>query len=179
MLHPKIKANCPPGSIIISDEHSSYINICDSRSKLAEYGYFHFWTNHSAKEYVHPKLTFLHSLNMERTWKHLKYSNPSMKQQRSYIAIEYVADFFSAYCMIKPDRLYDFTLSKINRYYFDKLALYQEASDFQSELYYPRIQNIEHDIKKLSQQRMEFNKLDWHKLHMSLRYNVDMHDLET
>ena len=62
-----------------------------------------------------------------------------MKHQRSYADIEYFGDFFSVYSMIKPEKLYDFTLRSMNRYYFDKLVEYREASGYQAETFYPKI----------------------------------------
>jgi hypothetical protein len=42
------------------------------RSRLAEMGYFHYFINHNAGEYFHTKFPFVHTMNIETTWRNLK-----------------------------------------------------------------------------------------------------------
>jgi hypothetical protein len=51
--------------------------------------------------------------------------------------------------MIKPDKIYDFTLRQMNRYYFDKLARYKQLVNYKNETKYPKIYEIHKCIKEL------------------------------
>lgn len=68
---PLIKRHLETGGILFSDMHSMYVTMASAKSKLAQYGIYHMWTNH-AETMVHHKLRFLHTLNIEREWLHLK-----------------------------------------------------------------------------------------------------------
>jgi hypothetical protein len=63
----------------MTDEHCSYINWNTLRSKLCELGFFHYWTNHSAYEYIHRKFPFVTSINIEGLWGRLKKNNPVLR----------------------------------------------------------------------------------------------------
>jgi hypothetical protein len=68
---PLIKRHIENGGVIFSDMHSMYTNMNTNKSKLSQYGLYHMWTNHS-ETMVHYKFRFLHTLNIEREWLHLK-----------------------------------------------------------------------------------------------------------
>lgn len=72
-----IKNHVRPGSVLFSDMHSMYTNMHSSKSQLSRYGIYHCWTNHS-ETMVHYKLKFIHSLNIEREWGHLKSKWPGI-----------------------------------------------------------------------------------------------------
>jgi hypothetical protein len=81
-IHPKIKSHSPIGSVIISDEHATYLNVMKASSKLTQMGLFHYWTNHGAQEYVHKKLPFIYSLSIESQWGLFKRSNRHVNHMR-------------------------------------------------------------------------------------------------
>lgn len=68
---PLIKRHIESGGVLFSDMHSMYVNMHNGKSKLSPYGIYHMWTNH-AECMVHYKFRFLHTLNIEREWLHLK-----------------------------------------------------------------------------------------------------------
>jgi hypothetical protein len=68
---PLIKKHCAPGSTIFSDSHLSYCNLHLGTSKLAAFGFYHMWTNHSFRM-VHEKFPFNTTLNVERGWSDIK-----------------------------------------------------------------------------------------------------------
>jgi hypothetical protein len=51
--------------------------------------------------------------------------------------------------MIKPDKVYDFTLKWMNRYYFDNLAKYKMLMKYKNENRYPKIAEMHACIKEL------------------------------
>ena len=68
---PVMKKHIMQGGTILSDSHMSYCNLHTGVSKLAEYGFFHMWTNHSFRM-VHEKFPFNNTLNVERGWSDIK-----------------------------------------------------------------------------------------------------------
>lgn len=56
-LVPLMKKHILQGSTIFSDSHMSYCNINLGISKLAAFGFYHMWTNHSFRM-VHEKFPF-------------------------------------------------------------------------------------------------------------------------
>ena len=66
-----IKKHALPGCIIYSDTHSSYVKTQNAVSKLAKYGFYHYWINHTCK-YVHEKFGFVHTMPIEVCWNNLK-----------------------------------------------------------------------------------------------------------
>ena len=63
-LIPLLKKHIRPGSIIYTDSHMSYCRMIAGVSKLAQHGWYHYWTNHSIRM-VHEKFPFCHSMSME------------------------------------------------------------------------------------------------------------------
>lgn len=74
ILHPIIKNYIKSGSIIFSDNFATYCTPTGN-SHLEYMGYHHMWTNHT-ESLVHERLPFLHSLNIEYTWKRIKEQYP-------------------------------------------------------------------------------------------------------
>lgn len=58
-LHPLLKKHIPQGNVVISDEHASYMSTISMRSKLAQFGWFHYFINHNSGEYAHRKFPFV------------------------------------------------------------------------------------------------------------------------
>ena len=71
LLIDKLKEHCTPGSIVMSDCHTSYLNLGSMKSHLSRYGFYHYWINHSHR-YVHEKYVFIHQSHIESTWMSLK-----------------------------------------------------------------------------------------------------------
>jgi hypothetical protein len=113
-IHPIIKTHCPIGSVIISDEHATYLNVMKASSKLTQMGFFHYWTNHSAQEYVHKKLPFIYSLSIEGQWNLFKSCNRNVHHYRRRELIDQVCAFWSAYKVIKKEKIYEFTLKQMS-----------------------------------------------------------------
>ncbi len=59
-----IKRHTTPGICLFSDAHSSYVSMAASRSKLTQYGIYHFWICHESR-YVHEKFGFIHTCSIE------------------------------------------------------------------------------------------------------------------
>lgn len=73
-----IKSHLNPGGVLFSDMHSMYTHMAQSKSQLSRYAIYHMWTNHS-ETMVHYKFRFLHTLNIEREWLHLKRKFANIK----------------------------------------------------------------------------------------------------
>ena len=71
VLIPLIIDNLEEGSTIMSDKFSSYVNIKTNQSKLEQYGFEHFWTNHSLN-FVDPYQPWIDTNSFERQWRSLK-----------------------------------------------------------------------------------------------------------
>lgn len=111
-----IKAHCSPGTVLLSDQHSSYVLLRQSRSNLAKHGFYHFWVNHS-NFYVHEKFQFVYTANIERTWAVLRRTQPALKAQRKS---QRTAEYLSTYCLsnlIKKHKRFDWSLRMIRAYF--------------------------------------------------------------
>jgi hypothetical protein len=79
------KPHIENGAVVLSDCHPSYVKLKGAESKLAQYGWYHFWINHSER-FVHEKFSFIHTNNIERNWRALKssisYIKYSVKEER-------------------------------------------------------------------------------------------------
>ena len=59
-----MKKHTLPGTVIFSDTHASYVNVARSTSRLAKYGWYHYWICHVSR-YVHEKFGFVHTSGIE------------------------------------------------------------------------------------------------------------------
>ena len=92
-LVPYIILNSSPGSVIISDKTSAYINIRQNLSILDRIGYNHMWVNHS-EEWVHSMLPEIHTQNIENRWRRFKMSiNHKKRHLEKDILDSYVNSF--------------------------------------------------------------------------------------
>ena len=73
-----MKKHSHPGAILFSDMASIYVTMANGNSRLAPLGIYHSWTNHS-ETMVHHKFRFLHTLNIEHEWLHLKRKFETLK----------------------------------------------------------------------------------------------------
>ena len=120
-LSSLVKTYIKPGSTVYSDCHASYLNLHRSKSKLTYYGYYHFWINHSAS-YVHEKYPFVHTMNIERTWKQLKQMFHALKWAHSPKVIDEYAQAYTFREIVKKDRAYDCVFKAMGHYYKHKYA---------------------------------------------------------
>ena len=77
---PVLKKHIMQGGTIFSDSHMSYCSLSTGTSKLAAYGFYHMWTNHSFRM-VHEKFPFNTTLNVERGWSDVKKVAYEIKNQ--------------------------------------------------------------------------------------------------
>ena len=78
-----MKKHVMPGGTIFSDSHMSYCSTHTGTSKLAAYGFYHMWTNHSFRM-VHEKFPFNQTLNVERGWSDIKKVCYQIKTTQKY-----------------------------------------------------------------------------------------------
>ncbi len=94
-LYPKIKRHIEPGRTIITDEHKSYISTISIRSWIAEFGYFHYFLNHSSGDYIHKKFPFVSNGGIETFWNRLKRNVPALKNSLRPCNINNYVDYYS------------------------------------------------------------------------------------
>ena len=121
ILHPLIRKHVFSGSIVMTDEHASYMSTLSGRSRLADYGLFHFFLNHNANEYIHHKFPFVSNSLIETNWARMKKTIPALVSAKEPRTINTYLDYYSCRMQIKHDKLYDFVLKEINHYYFEML----------------------------------------------------------
>lgn len=73
------KKHIQPGTVLFSDEHSSYVNMHSNISHLTQYGIYHYWVVHS-HTYTHEEFCFINSSIMESMWNRLKRQCAGLKQ---------------------------------------------------------------------------------------------------
>lgn len=121
------KKHISQGAVVLSDCHPSYVKLKSSGSKLAQYGWFHFWINHS-ESFVHDKFSFVHTNNIERNWRALKssisYIKYSVKEER---ITEYLHSFMLRQICSK-DKLYFMMLKVLRQYYCYHMASYLQRN---------------------------------------------------
>lgn len=114
-----MKKHIEPGSTVLTDMHSMYVNLPQYTSKLAPYGYYHMWSNHS-QEYVHKKFTFVHTMNIERDWGMFKKENAGVNMAMKHVNIQHYCNLYTVFkSMIKKKSKYDFWVKLLNYYYYD------------------------------------------------------------
>jgi hypothetical protein len=75
-------------------------------SKLEQHGYTHFWVNHSI-EFVDAIQKFIHTQNIERTWRSLRNSISSVKRTLSPAIIKGYLDTFILKSQLNAERSND------------------------------------------------------------------------
>jgi len=122
-----VKKHVPPGSTVFSDAAASYVNLHRPASHLNRYGWYHFWINHS-DNYVHEKLPFVCTSKIESTWGQMKQKYCSLNATSDPVTIGEYLDNFLAHTIMKKEKLYDFTLQCLSRYYWSRLQQFRELS---------------------------------------------------
>ena len=107
-LIPLIIDNVEEGSTIMSDKFSSYVNIKTNESKLEQYGFEHFWTNHSLN-FVDPYQPWIHTNSIERQWRRLRNKISTIKRAFSNAIIQSYLDSFMIKTRLTHEELYLFT----------------------------------------------------------------------
>ncbi len=108
-LTPLILNNIPPGSTIMSDKFSSYVNIHRNESKLEPYGFTHYWVNHS-REFVDSFQSFINTQIIERTWRSLRNSISSIKRTFTPSIIQQYLDTFVLRSRLTQKELFEFII---------------------------------------------------------------------
>ena len=117
------KAYTAPGSIIFTDAHSSYCTLQNATSKLTQYGFYHFWINHSA-EYVHTKYPFVTTAAIERQWLHMKSLFKCLTHQSEIVEMERCLQTYCLRTMLKNFKIYSFTLRRVKEFHSYYLQKY-------------------------------------------------------
>ena len=107
-LFPLIVEHVDQGSQIISDKAASYVTIT-GRSHLEELGFEHYYINHSV-EFVDPIQNFIHTNNIERSWRSLRASISHLKRSLSEKKIQSFIDTFQFFTYFSQESLYDVLL---------------------------------------------------------------------
>jgi hypothetical protein len=142
-----IKKHALPGCIIYSDTHSSYVNTNSCTSKLARYGFYHFWINHSCK-YVHEKFGFVHTTPIECCWNNLKKTACGLRSAMASKAITQHLNSYSFRCIFRKDGLHHMILKSIRYAYERQYRKYLQLNDFE-EACLPNFIEIENIIEDL------------------------------
>jgi len=107
-LIPIIVNHVAGGATVISDKFSSYITR-QERSHSEEVGFEHFFVNHSLN-FVDPIQSFIHTNNIERTWRSLRASISHIKRSPSDEVIDSFIDTFHFQTFFKEEDLYNIFL---------------------------------------------------------------------
>ena len=108
----------------MSDKFSSYVNIKTNQSKLEQYGFDHFWTNHSLN-FVDPYQPWIHTNSIERQWRRLRNKISNIKRTFSDDIIKNYLDSFVIKTMLTSEELYLFVA-----YALQIQGEYQKYEDF-------------------------------------------------
>lgn len=113
-LFPLLIEHVDEGAEILSDKFASYVTRT-GRSHLEPLGYSHYFINHSL-EFVDPIQNFIHTNNIERSWRSLRASISHVKRSISEEKIQSFIDTFQFYNFFSQDAMYDVFLQMILYY---------------------------------------------------------------
>ena len=137
--------------------------MAQSKSNLTRYAIYHMWTNH-AETMVHYKFRFLHTLNIEREWLHLKTKFALIKHARTPQAIQDWCNVFSMHkSVLKPEGRYDFWLQMIKYYYWDSVRTFRNSCVLlEADTIYPNIMALDHieNIKEMPNLKETLNSIN-------------------
>src|SRR5437763_1406269 len=94
-----------PGSEVYSDKASSYVTV-RGRSHLEEYGFNHYYVNHSL-EFVDSLDPSIHTNNIERSWRSLRASISHIKRSIPEDQVIAYLDAFQFLTMFQRESLYN------------------------------------------------------------------------
>ncbi|CDW76118.1 UNKNOWN [Stylonychia lemnae] len=133
-IYPLLKSHINPGGVVVSDEHATYVCLQSAKSRLALFGWYHFWVVHSSG-YSHEKFPFLFTSNIEATWAKMKRQNTGLKQMNTKKQIESYADQFCLRYILKKDRVYQFALKTIRIYFDDMVQKFKTLTNYEEQFY--------------------------------------------
>lgn len=107
-LLPIVVEHVSEGSQIFSDKYSSYVTR-NGRSHLGPEGFEHYFINHSL-HFVDPLQPFIHTNNIERTWRSLRASISHVKRTLSDESINSFINAYYFYNYFSQENLYDILL---------------------------------------------------------------------
>ena len=125
-----IKKHASPGCVIYTDTHSSYVKTHCAVSKLAKYGYYHYWINHSCM-YVHEKFGFVHTMPIEVCWNNMKKTATSLKAATSNRAIREHLNTYTFRCIFRKEGLHHMILRAIRFTYDRQYRKFLMLNDFE------------------------------------------------
>jgi len=105
-----LKRHVRPGQIILTDSHAAYVHMGSAKSKLAQYGYYHFWVTHNNYEYVHAKFPFVQQQGIECSFGRLKHMYREIIGMKNLNLINDTVNCATARSIVKLDKMYAFTL---------------------------------------------------------------------
>jgi len=111
-LVPLLLTHVAPGSTVISDKFSVYVNSHTHQSNIQQFGFNHFYINHSM-HYVDPVQNFIHTNAIERTWRSLSCSISHVKRAVLREVLEGHIDTFLLRNSFKSDSLHGIILEII------------------------------------------------------------------
>jgi len=125
-----IKRHATPGCVIYTDTHASYVKTHSSISKLAKYGYYHYWINHSCM-YVHEKFGFVHTMPIEVVWNNLKKTACGLKVAQKDKAIREHLNSYSFRCVYRKEGMHYMILKAIRFTYDRAYRKFLQLNDFE------------------------------------------------
>ena len=105
VLLPILVQHVEEGSQVFSDKYSSYVTRF-GRSHIEEEGFDHYFINHFL-HFVDPVQSFIHTNNIERTWRSLKASISHVKRSLSNENIDSFLNTFQFQTFFSQENLYD------------------------------------------------------------------------
>ena len=115
-LIPIILQHSNIGATIISDQAAMYVNSRTNASLLEQYGFNHYWVNHSI-EYVNSENSAIHTNNIERVWRSLKSFISHIKRPVSETILDGYIDSFVLKYNVGDEIFGDVILSIFSHYY--------------------------------------------------------------
>jgi len=111
IIFPILQEHVDEGAQICSDKFSTYVSR-DGTSHLEELGFEHYFINHTL-EFVDPIQGFIHTNNIERTWRSLRASISHVKRSIPAEKLQSFLDTFNFENFFAKDALYDVFLQII------------------------------------------------------------------
>jgi hypothetical protein len=103
---PILAEHADEDATILSDMASIYVNTRNGESFLEQLGFEHHYINHS-QHYVHPIQNWLHTNNIEGTWRRLKSHVSHVKKN---VKDSYIEDYLTSFMFktsLKKDQIFE------------------------------------------------------------------------
>ncbi|CDW79773.1 UNKNOWN [Stylonychia lemnae] len=144
-----IKRHTVPGTVIFSDSHSSYVNMPKSKSKLTQYGYYHYWICHITR-YVHEKFGFVHTSGIELQWNNMKKSLKGLRYASTEKVINEYVNNHTFRTLYHKAGLHDMVLKALRHFFDYSYNQILELSGFE-EFTCPNLWKLDDYIKHLKE----------------------------